>query len=670
MKIEYLWNVTVLFLLLATFGCGDDEQQGTRPSDEASGGEEIAPGSGGATTSGGSSGYSGSSGQNADAALDAAAGTEAGIADSGREAGSAGSDAAGANADGGAQRDTATQPVTLPDGAISTPGQYSGLSEEIYNGYELSSEYVTVRDGTRLAMDLYRPKGASGQVVIDKLPVLFMHTPYNRRTFGTGLSGEVYPGAAARLINYGYVVAIADFRGVYASYGTNQGYNRGEWVDAASQDAYDLIEWLAQQPWSSGKVGMWGCSATGGSQMQAATTAPPSLKAIFPMSCEYDVLPFGVPGCMAPVTGPTSAPPTPSSSAMRDPFAQAVDDDPLGVQLREAVASHAFNIENAGYVPFRDSVAENIPEQWWIKSSPSTYLETINNSKIAVYAAANWDEAATKYGAFFTVNNITNPTKLIVGPAGHCAWFTVETQTGFDISVEERRFFDYWLKGIENNVMAEPKVYYYTYNEPAGREWRGATEWPLAEEKRTPYYLGEGSLGVNAPTDAAGNDEFRVVYIGTDVLAKGLSYETAALQEDIRITGHPVVDLWVSSTATDGDFIATLQDVAPNNIATSYNMHGRLRASMRKEEDPPYNNLGLPWHPCREADAQPLVPGEPTRLRFDMLPISIVFKAGHRIRLVLSFADTPTPVITPAPTVTIYRDATHQSSVTLPIIDS
>jgi predicted acyl esterase len=119
----------------------------------------------------------------------------------------------------------------------------------------------------------------------------------------------------------------------------------------------------------------------------------------------------------------------------------------------------------------------------------------------------------------------------------------------------------------------------------------------------------------------------------------------------------------------DGDFIATLQDVGPSGTITSYNMHGRLRASLRKEEPAPYNTLGLPYHPFRKADVQPLTPGEPTLLRFDLLPISIIFKAGHRIQVKLSFADTATPRITPAPTVSIYHDVMHPSSITLPIIE-
>ncbi|MBN1654868.1 MAG: CocE/NonD family hydrolase [Deltaproteobacteria bacterium] len=567
---------------------------------------------------------------------------------------------------------------------VSKPGEYNGYSEAIYSDeYELTSQYVTVSDGTRLALDLYRPKDkTTGEVITDKLPVLWMHTPYNRRNFDYGgntiLTGIGYPGSAATLVKYGYVVAIVDFRGLYASFGHNVAYNRGEWISAAQKDAYDITEWLAIQPWSNGKIGMWGCSATGGSQLQAATTAPPSLKAIFPMSCEFDAYPFGVPGGMAPPAGtPTSVPPgEQTTQASRDAVAQPVDADTDKTLLNQAIAQHAGTIENAGYVPFRDSLSDTVTDeavkQWWIKSSPHTYLEAIKTSGIAIYAAANWDEAATKYGAFFTYNNVTNPVKLIVGPGTHCAWFTVQRETGFDITIEERRFFDYWLKGIENGVMTEDPIYYYTYNAPSGSEWRSAKQWPLPNETRTKYYLALGALSASAPTEADQKDETTVAYDVTadNMTTKGLVYVTEPLTADLEITGHPTIDLWVSSSATDGDFVATLQDVAPDGTAVSYNVHGRLRASLRKLEEAPYNNLGLPWHRFYEADVTPLVPGEPTQLAFDLLPISMIIKSGHSIRLVINFAATATPVLTPAPTVAIYRDATHASSITLPVINN
>ncbi|HKO92588.1 MAG TPA: CocE/NonD family hydrolase [Polyangiaceae bacterium] len=561
----------------------------------------------------------------------------------------------------------------------SRPGVYTGYSERVYRGYELSSQYVAVRDGTKLAVDLYRPKQASGVVVSEQLPVIWMHTPYNRRWFratptaDAGLSGETYPGAAARLVEYGYVVAVVDFRGLYASYGKNAAYNRGEWVEAARNDAYDITEWLAQQSWSSGQIGMWGCSATGGSQLQAATTAPPHLKAIFPMSCEFDAYPFGVPGGMAPPAGVATRPPaTVVPAAQRNMLAEPVDGDSARTQLNEAIASQAGSFDDPGYVPFRDSISDKVQGvRWWTETSPHSHLEAIERSKVAVYLAANWDEAATKHGAFFSFNNLKNPSKLVVGPATHCAWFTVQRTTGFDISIEELRFFDHWLKGIDNGVMREPKVYYYTYNAPMGQEWRTSEQWPLKNERRTPYYLGaDNALASSAPSLASAADEKLVDYEVTPatIAEKGITYTSAALTEDLQVTGHPTLELWVSSSASDADFIATLQDLGPGGEAVSYNVHGRLRASHRKVIQPPYQNLGLPYHPSGSTDATPLVPGEPARLDFELLPTSQIFKAGHRIRLVITFAELSTPRLMPAPSVKLYRDATHPSALMLPVI--
>ena len=113
----------------------------------------------------------------------------------------------------------------------SSPGKYSGYSTVVYDGHELTSQYVAVRDGTRLAVDIFRPTKA-GAVASEKLPVLWMHTPYNRRNYRNGLTAANYPGKALELVKYGYVVAVADFRGLYASFGHNAGFNRGEWQDA------------------------------------------------------------------------------------------------------------------------------------------------------------------------------------------------------------------------------------------------------------------------------------------------------------------------------------------------------------------------------------------------------------------------------------------------------
>lgn len=562
---------------------------------------------------------------------------------------------------------------------ISKPGEYSGYSKPIYaETYNLSSQYVQMRDGVKLAIDICRPiDSITGKVVEKPLPVLWMHTPYNRRYNNSkeSMTVDCYAGTASQLVKYGYVVATVDFRGTYASFGHNQGYNRGEWMSGARTDAYDITEWLAKQSWSNGKIGMWGCSATGGSQMQAVTEASPHLKAIFPMSFEFDVYDFRVMGGIAGARGVDSPrnPGDPLPHEYRDVLAATVDNDTDSVLLKQAKAEHKGTIENEGFLPFRDSYSteftDKTSKQWWIISSPSNYLNKINSSGVAMYMAVNWDEGNTKPGPFFAFNNFTVPRKLIIGPGVHCDWFTSMKLTGFDIVIEELRFFDYWLKGIDNGIMDEEPVYYYTYNAPKGKEWHSAKTWPLPKEQRVKYYLGKKTLSTNEPDKNGSKDIATVNYDYRSKSKEGLLvYETATLNENIQITGHPEMNLWVSCSASDGDFIATLKDVASDGTMASYNIYGQLRASMRKPAKAPYNYLGLPWHSFLKSDAISLNPGEPNRLTFSILPISIIFKAGHKIRLEISFATRGTQKVDPAPEVTIYHGLDYPSYLTLPII--
>ena len=555
---------------------------------------------------------------------------------------------------------------------VSLPSAYSGYSEAKYDDYAMESRYVEMRDGTKIAIDIFRPT-KNGVIADEKLPVLWMHTPYHRRNYRNGLTGENYPGKALKLSKYGYIVAIADYRGLFASYGKNAGYNRGEWQDWARYDAYDITEWLAKQSWSTGKIGMWGCSATGGSQMQALTVAPPSLKAVFPMSCEWDVYQFANYGGMSPPKGEPTRLMRGGNREARDRMAVPVDGDDNNMQLNAAISEHEHNIETAGYTPFRDSIAENFDNQWWLQSSPHTYKDTIESSGIAFYSAANLDEEGPGYGPYFTFNNLSNPRKIVIGPATHCDWTTVEKDTGFDILVEELRFYDYWLKGIDNGVMDQDPVTYYTYNlettDIGIPGWHTAKSWPLPNQKLTTFNLNEGYLTTS--DIEKGSTAVTVDYDvnNENFWEKGLQFTTAPLQSDTRITGHPVLKLWLSSTYTDADVVARIDDIAPDGTATYRTVEGRLRASMRELTDAPYNNLGLPYHPFTEASAQPLTPGVPAELEFDFYVISNVFKQGHQIRLTLNFADQrATAKVDPAPDITIYYGGDMQSSLTLPVI--
>jgi putative CocE/NonD family hydrolase len=149
-----------------------------------------------------------------------------------------------------------------------------------------------------------------------------------------------------------------------------------------------------------------------------------------------------------------------------------------------------------------------------------------------------------------------------------------------------------------------------------------------------------------------------------------LIYESAPLEADTEVTGHPLVTLHVASTADDGAFFVYLEDVDPSGRVV-YVTEGQLRALHRKLSggDPPYAQV-IPHRTFSRADAAPLVPGKPAELTFDLLPTSYLFRAGHRIRVALACADKdhfalipPTP-----PTITVYREARRASHVVLPVV--
>lgn len=557
---------------------------------------------------------------------------------------------------------------------LSEPGYYSGYAPVLYDGYERTSFYVAVRDGTRLAVDLFRPT-LHGVLAQGRLPVVWMNTPYNRRAGLDGASSaSAYPGFALQLVKYGYNVALVDFRGLYASFGRNEVFNFGEYLPAASNDAYDMTEWLAKQPWSNGRIGMWGCSATGGSQMQAATTRPPALKAIFPMSSTFDSYSFlvigGVP--LQPFLSPLQA-----STAGRDKTAAPVDGPQGPALLAQALAEHRNNIDvpevGVGYViPFRDSRPAALGGvEWWPESSPSTHLDALRAGDFGVYAASNWDESGTKLAAFDIFGNLPQGrVKLLVGPAMHCGWQKVWADTGFSIVTEERRFFDYWLKGIQNGVMQEPRVTYYTYNAPPQRVWQSAPTWPLPSQVETAFHLGAGTLQRLAPQSSGRQTTAETAAPKANPIfvqkpAGGLSYETAPLARDLQITGFPVMRVWIATRARDTDAFAWIDDVAPDGSTRSYQMFGRLRASDRALAKAPYNDFGLPWHSFLKKDARPLEPGKPTELQFALLPMSYIFPAGHRIRLTLAFSR---PSGGPGEAVTVLTGPEALSTLTLPVI--
>ena len=449
---------------------------------------------------------------------------------------------------------------------VSKPGVYSGYSKKIADGWQRSSQYVAVRDSTKLAVDLYRPTN-NGQVVTTPFPVVWQFTPYRRALYDN--NGKVISRQAETLLEltkYGYVIAVADVRGKGASYGFRKAmHNRQE-----AEDSYDLTEWFAAQPWCSGKVGMWGGSYNGGTVAGAVTTAPPHLKAVFFGITDFNMYDGWIRGGIMRYSVGADNP------VSDDLQTVPVDEDKDKSMLKAAVEHHNLNpLMNPMLIaaPFRDSWSNVSDSYFWSEVSYSNYLAQIKRSGIAAYLYGGWYDFLRRDTVLSYVN-WPNAKKMLMGPWAH------GSTAGFDFATEHLRWFDYWLKGIENGINTEPPIYHHVVNAPAGQNWRTAKDWPLANAKVTRWFLqgdksgsapsvNDGTLVTAAPTEREGKDEFKVRYgIKADVEPlrdayvtkgasewdqKGLTWTSAPLAADVEVIGHPVAHLWFACTATDAD---------------------------------------------------------------------------------------------------------------------
>jgi putative CocE/NonD family hydrolase len=563
---------------------------------------------------------------------------------------------------------------------VSEFNRYSGYSQPVYDGWVRSSRYVAARDGTRLAVDIFRPT-RGGRVAEEKLPVVWTHHRYQRAHVEEGKVSTILDSYEwlPEVVRHGYVVAAVDVRGSGASFGTFTGmFNLPE-----TQDAYDVTEWLAAQAWSNGNVGMYGGSYLGITQYMAAGQKPPHLKAIFPqvaVSDLYDLLWHG-----GIFHGPFIEF---WSKLVRqldvDHPALPVDEDKDGSLLKAAIREHRANRDAAklyAALPFRDSADPQTGVQVWRDWTPITYRSQIRESKVAIYHLAGWYDRYVRDQTIL-FRNLDNPQKLTIGPWTH-------TESDFGSAAEHLRWWDRWLKGIDNGVMDDAPVHYYVMGAPEATAWRSAKAWPLPNERRTAYWFGpRRSLGTAAPSGAKKErDEMTVDYsaaIDPDPRwslerkfpelsahdAKGLAYTTPPLAAAIEVTGHPVVHLWVSSSAPDADLFVYLEEVDGKGVSR-YVTEGMLRASDRATADPGYDTAGLPYHRGNRADRAALAPGQPVELVFDLYPTSTLFAAGHRIRVTVTGADKKnaiTPELNPPPRITLYREKGKASYVELPVI--
>jgi putative CocE/NonD family hydrolase len=616
------------------------------------------------------------------------------------------------------------------NGMISEFGKYQGYSEAVYDGTYRTSDYLTLSDGTRLAYDLIIPT-QKGVPADKSLPVLFKYTPYGRAWTIFDKNGKFLIGDFANLdwptkamlraryivmgdkgrildplfrdrwldslVKYGYIVVSFDRPGTGASFASPTPGS----METAAKFENEIMEWIAAQPWSDGNIGMYGDSQQAMVQFAAASTGNPHLKAILPAASQVNIYqaveyPGGIYNKAFEALVASSIP-------LLDRMATPVDSDPEGTLLAQAresrknTVSVQSTIESAAQCPYHDSVAPNGVRPWQIYDL-YPFIDRINRTHTAIYMTIGWYDIFTA-DMFYWYDNLSVPKRLTVRPTDHSQ--VSANLSDLNYGVEALRWLDYWLKGIDNGIMDEAPIHYYLQDGAKKGTWQTSDQWPLAAQKVSRFYFDQGKTGSVASandgglttasrTAAAASDAYTVDYTTTSGTktrwgaveeahvypnmqandAKALTYTTLPLEANTEVTGHPVVHLWLNTSAPDLDVFVYLEQIDGSGRST-YITEGDLRASHRKLSQAPFSNLGLPYQTHDQSDLEPIPSGEPFELVFSLLPSSYQFHTGDRIRITVAFADAgnfDTPMLNPAPALNLLRDAAHPSYVEFPII--
>lgn len=581
----------------------------------------------------------------------------------------------------------AAMPAAMPAGGVASAQEADDMASDTapYDGMAEWSTYLSSYDGTRLAVSVFRPT-SSGEVEDAPLPVIV--------TQDRSLAPERFDPIRRYFVTHGYIVVAHDRRGTGASFGTQTGFVN----EADRRDAKAVIDWAAGQPFSTGKAGAMGCSNQGIWQYGVAALQPQALKAIAPacaspMFFDHAVARNGVP--MFPTkqkyyTGECpeeerggAAPGLPPSEP------RPVSTDESGALLAEALATRGCTAPMLGQywlnMP-RDGVNADTGVRPGIADTPMSHWREIDESGVAILQLGGWFDAAV---AGQIEGQRVWGGRVIMGP-----WVHGNSQPeGADFANAERdlsaatlRWFDHYLKGIDNGAQREG-VDYYTINAPAGTEWRSVAEWPVVEEN-SPLYLSGDRLAA----DPASADATPALYSGQDVRwfdgryaplarwwegdmapsdAASLVHTGEPLQAPVEMTGTPVARLWISSDQPDANIFAVIEDVAPDGRST-YVTDGVLRASWRSTRTPDWGAGDMRWHGGGEDEIVLLKPDTPTEVAFDFFPISYVFEEGHRIRLSIATGigndfQAP-PAAEASPQLTVWRDERHPSWIELPIV--
>jgi uncharacterized protein len=505
-----------------------------------------------------------------------------------------------------------------------------------------------MRDGVKLAGNLYKPAGAG------PFPCIVQRTPYGKDAMSAS------PAGMKKYVDGGYAYLVQDVRGK----GRSEGFYQAFINDAF--DGYDTVEWMAKQPWCNGKIGIMGASAMGYTTMLAATMKPPHLKAAFAIV-------------------------TPSTRLTGTYIGGAYKQKDSGDWSRGQGVPEETIAFTAGNYP---------ASSYWDRTEIGEQRKYIS---IPTYQLGGWYD-------IFNEGNVRNfmylqhegaqgargNQKLEMGPFGHGALSgDMEYPGGGSLagSSNEMRWWDYWLKGVDNGIMDEPPVKAYMMASarkgavsPKNR-WISFGDWPPAPALQNFYLHDDGSLSTKAPTDKAASKAYYfdpkkpVQTLGGANLTfdRGpmdqrpigkrsdyLKFETKALEKDVVIAGPVSMDLWAATDGPDTDFMVKLVDVYPDGYEAIV-LDAALRTRYREGRMPDQIKM--------------MSPGTPEKLTIDLWDTALTFEKGHKIAVHVTSSNSPRFDVNPntgenpgpnaKPRIahnTVFMDTSKPSSIKLPVL--
>ena len=582
------------------------------------------------------------------------------------------------------------------------------------------SQYVTMRDSTRIAVSTWLPSKSSDE--FDTYVAVIVTTRYWRAIamHHDNPKFQPYYPLAIFLLAHGYVLVTVDARGSGASFG----HRETEYSKEEIEDIGEVIDWVSQQSWCDGRVATEGTSYTAQTALCSLVTGHSALKVAVCRAPDYDmyrhvfvpggiinhwfVEAWGAVTCAQDENDVralfTAGHPPPEGGADNVLGVRPADEDDNNLLLKAALLEHQDNFNVRG----RDNEFRFVDTKGFASHRflfEPEYQCAITESNIPVVIRCGWHDAGTALGALAVFATSNNPVRVILGPWSHAGYSRADPfQRACEIKPESIMPEDVFGQTVKSlDTICNPKgvvegnggkqfglVEYYTLGENA---WKSAFQWPLPQTKITRLYLNAGhQLCTVMPLSLESSDIYQVdpttgtglnnrwhAQMGNPIFfpdrreqdKKLLVYDTPPIQSDTEITGHPVVHLFVRSDATDGQFFVYLETVDPDGRVRLLT-EGQLRGIHRKvsEDKPPYKMFG-PYHSLKEKDALPLVPGEVAEIAFDLFPISVLLKKGQCIRLAIAGADAD--VFAPikgceSPEITVERNSVYASFIDLPII--